>query len=167
MKKTFLPLIVFMSLYFFNARVARADSFICEGLPTGDMALQLAPGTTTGDQTTLPQQRRYDASFGYKEFMVLVEQGKFDGLTVYMGHDNPILKGIMETPVDQWKSFEKRTILVGWKQDKHLDPTLQKPGTPQILIEVKTKTGHKFTIHPTMANPAKKSATNSNALPQI
>lgn len=167
MKKTFLPLIVFMSLYFFNARVARADSFICEGLPTGDMALQLAPGTTAGDQTTLPQQRRYDASFGYKEFMVLVEQGKFDGLTVYMGHDNPILKGIMETPVDQWKSFEKRTILVGWKQDKHLDPTLQKPGTPQILIEVKTKTGHKFTIHPTMANPAKKSATNSNALPQI
>jgi hypothetical protein len=122
----------------------------------------------SGDGVTLPQpqQKRYQDHF--QDFLALVEKGEFDGKVVYIHSDNPIMKGIMQMPVSHWKSFSQKVVLQGWKQDPRLDPKVQKKGTPQVLIEVETKTGHNFTIHVTNVEDVKKALDNSkDAPPQL
>ncbi len=62
----------------------------------------------------------------------MMEKGAFDGKVVYIGSDNPIMKGIMQMPVNHWKSFTQKVVMQGWKQDPRLDPKLQKQGTPRF-----------------------------------
>ena len=40
-------------------------------------------------------------------------------------------------------------------------------GTPQVLIEIETKTGHKFTIHATRSGELRKPVDNSKGAPQM
>ncbi len=114
----------------------------------------------------VPQQKRYGKDHS-QEFLDLIEKGALDGKVVYMDSDNPIMKTIMQMPVDHWKSFSQKVVLTGWKQDARLDPKVQKEGTPQVLIEVETKTGHKFTIHTIKSEDVKKAIDNSKGAPQL
>lgn len=75
----------------------------------------------------------------FNEFMALIEKGKFDDKVVNMGSDNPIAERLMEMPVDHWKSF-----------------TQNKDGN-QTLLDIETKTGHKFTMR--LQQPEKKKTT--------
>ena len=91
-----------------------------------------------------------------KEFLAMVESGAFDGKTVYMDASGTIAKGISNLPLDHWKSFTQKVVMKGWQKDPRLDPKLQAEGTPQVLLEVETKTGHKFVIHLTDDSTIKK-----------
>jgi hypothetical protein len=82
-----------------------------------------------------------------KEFLAMAESGAFDGKTVYMDASGTIAKGMLNLPLDHWKSFTQRVVMKGWEKDPRLDPKLQRDGTPQVLLEVETKTGHKFVVH--------------------
>lgn len=82
-----------------------------------------------------------------KEFLAMADRGEFDGKTIYMDDSGPIAKGILNLPLDHWKSFTQQVVMKGWKKDPRLDLRVQHDGTPQILLQVETKTGHKFTIH--------------------
>jgi hypothetical protein len=82
-----------------------------------------------------------------KEFLEMADNGAFDGKTVYLDASGPIAKGILNLPLDHWKSFTQKTVLKGSQKDPRLDPKLQPEGTPQVLLEVETRAGHKFVIH--------------------
>jgi hypothetical protein len=82
-----------------------------------------------------------------KEFLAMAESGAFDGKTIYMDASSTIAKGIMNLPLDHWKSFTQKVVMKGWQKDPRLDSRVQRDGTPQVILEVETKTGHKFVIH--------------------
>jgi hypothetical protein len=95
----------------------------------------------------VPIQPGPDKPNHVKEFLAMVESGKFDGQTVYMDASGTLAKGILNIPLDYWKSFTQKVVMKGWQKDPRLDPRVQHNGEPQILLEVETKTGHKFVIH--------------------
>jgi len=107
------------------------------------MAFQISP-----NKSELPQNKRYDKDTS-KQFLDMLEQGTFDkpGTVVYLPHDGPIMKALMQTSVDHWKKFSQTTTLQGAQKDVRLDSKYQTPGTPQVFINIETKTGHKVTIH--------------------
>jgi hypothetical protein len=82
-----------------------------------------------------------------KEFLALVDRGVFDGKIVYTHPDSTIAKGIMNLPVDHWKSFTEKVVMKGAQKDPRLDPKLQGEDKPQTILEIETKTGHKLVIH--------------------
>lgn len=82
-----------------------------------------------------------------KEFLAMAESGKFDGQMVYMDASGTLAKGILNLPLDHWKLFTQQVVMKGWQKDPRLDPRLQQDGEPQIILQVETKTGHKFIIH--------------------
>ncbi|HXY78780.1 MAG TPA: hypothetical protein VEH47_08195 [Candidatus Acidoferrales bacterium] len=90
------------------------------------------------------------------EFLADADAGVFDGKKIYMSLGSPLAKQLLEVPVSHWKSFTQKVVLKGWQPDKGLDPKLQKEGTPQILLEIETKTGHKLVIHLVDVPPMKK-----------
>lgn len=77
----------------------------------------------------------------------MADRGVFDGKRVYMHPDSTIAKGIMNLPVDHWKSFTQKVVMKGGQQDPRLDPKLQSDDKPQTILEIETKTGHKLVIH--------------------
>lgn len=91
-----------------------------------------------------------------KEFLAMAESGAFDGKTIYMDASGAIAKGILSLPLDHWKSFTHRVVMKGWQQDPKLDPRVQRDGTPQVLLDIETKSGHKFVIHLTEDSTIKK-----------
>lgn len=88
-----------------------------------------------------------DKSDHLKEFLAMADRGAFDGKKVYMHPDSTIAKGIMNLPVDHWKSFTQKVVLKGGQQNARLDPKLQGEDKPQTILEIETKTGHKLEIH--------------------
>jgi len=88
-----------------------------------------------------------DKSDHLKEFLAMADRGVFDGKRVYMHPDGTIAKGIMNLPVDHWKSFIQKVVMRGGQKDPRLDTKLQSEDTPQTILEIETKTGHKLVIH--------------------
>lgn len=82
-----------------------------------------------------------------KEFLAMAESGAFDGKTVNLDASGTIARGILNLPLDHWKSFTHQVVMKGWQKDPRLDPKVQSDSTPQELLQVETKTGHRFVIH--------------------
>jgi hypothetical protein len=82
-----------------------------------------------------------------KEFLAMADRGVFDGKIVYTHPDSTIAKGVMNLPVDHWKSFTQKVVMKGAPKDSRLDPKLQSEDKPQTILEIETKTGHKLVIH--------------------
>lgn len=88
-----------------------------------------------------------DKSNHLEEFLAMADRGAFDGKGIYMHPDSTVAKGIMNLPVDHWKSFTQKVVLKGGQKDPRLDPKLQGDDKPQTILEIETKTGHKLVIH--------------------
>jgi hypothetical protein len=92
-------------------------------------------------------KRETDKSDHLKEFLAMADRGVFDGKIVYTHPDSTIAKGIMNLPVDHWKSFTQKVVMKGGQKEPALDPKLQSGAKPQTILEIETKTGHKLLIH--------------------
>jgi len=101
-----------------------------------------------------------------KEFLAMAESGAFEGKTVYLDSSGTLARGIFNLPLDHWKSFTQRVVMKGWQKDPRLDPKLQRDGIPQVLLDVETKTGHKFVIHLTDDSTIKKALNQQQSKSQ-
>ena len=97
-----------------------------------------------------PQDAKPDGQYHdhFQEFLDMVEKGAFDGKTIYTDSISSIGKGLLNTPVDHWRSFSQEVVLKGGK-DK---PANVEKGKPMRILHIETKTGHKLTVH--LADPA-------------
>ena len=55
----------------------------------------------------------------------MANSGAFDGKTVYMDASGAIAKGILNLPLDHWKSFAQRVVMKGGQKDPKLDPKVR------------------------------------------
>lgn len=104
---------------------------------------------TAWQSTTVqtPPKREIDRADHLEDFLARADRGEFDGKTIYTHVDNTVVKGLMNLPLDHWKSFTQKIVMKGQQKDPHLSPQLQSEDRPQTILEIETKTGHKLVIH--------------------
>jgi hypothetical protein len=95
----------------------------------------------------------------FKDFLNLVEQGKFDKATIYTDTNSSIGRGLLNTPVSHWKSFTQKQVL----KDDNIKRTPDEVGRPLRILEIETKTGHKITVHLVDQGAIKKMREHSQA----
>jgi hypothetical protein len=79
-----------------------------------------------------------------QEFLDMVEKGVFDKKIIYTSPSSSIGKGLMDLPVDHWKSFK---VVMKGAEDYGIKPAKKLADKPQTVLEIETKSGHKLVVH--------------------